>query len=62
MIERLGVVLFWLCCFVGALFIFGAIVVLWEPHGDRTVVDVLLVGSVLAYGLGRGLRYLFAGR
>ena len=66
MLGRLGNALYWLCCIVAVFFIgFGAYLYSLElPRNPNRIEPLIIMGTpaVIAYVVGRGIRYVLAGR
>jgi drug/metabolite transporter (DMT)-like permease len=64
MVERLGNVLYWACCIVALVFVAGAVLALMQSGSQNDWAPAIAFGvlAAVAYGVGRGLRYVLAGK
>jgi len=61
MIERLGNALYWLCNILAALIVlYGVLMSISGPEHFYVIAGIIFALAI--YGLGRGIRYVLAGR
>lgn len=62
MTERLGQVLYWAFCIVGAAFLLFNVWIGYMPGSDKLIfTSIGVIGFLIAFGLGRACRYVLAG-
>jgi hypothetical protein len=61
MVERLGNALYWLCNMVAALIVLcGVLMSISGPEHFYVIAGIIIALAI--YGLGRGIRYVLAGK